>query len=767
MPTVPKLEIGGVGVAGAPGAYVNPQGDVAKAFGESVGEAQSSVGRAIQRMGSGIERKGAGIVDMASGQIAGAEGTKKIGAALESAGDMLSKHALNLQDRHNQALATDMFVQWDKEASMEGAKFRTLQGMQASDALPDYMKEIETLRNKYSQNAPNVEVARLFDNDSKRRTGYMITDAAYYAGNQNKQYNKATANARQQLAIVHAGNAKDDKEFEDSVISGVRGVNAEAVESGWSREETDIRINKVVGTAWQARLANTAMTDPFRAESMYEANKGKIEDPVIRNHIEQNLIQQKRAIGTRDDAHAIANGVPFRAFPGKVSDAYDYTVKFFTDKGYSREAASAIAGHLSHESNFNPEQAHDNNTGYGLAGWRGDRLVALKQFASDRGKPVSDPDTQLEFLHQELQSGDAGAQRAGKELKAAKTVDEAVTAFMHFERPRGYTEATPTAGHGYGSRLARAQQAYGALPAPLTPDSGPEWLAGAIDRARTVAAARAPNDPMYEDMLVNRVKTEYNNVKTAKNQIDQANYLTMVGSLIKTDDVGKPAITNPSQIFDDPELNRTFHALPETKQKTVLDMVKKNATADVPMDDARLARYNQLKGMAALRPNEFREVDIMNEDLPRASKNQLFNEQRQIEKKVQDQTGLTRALNTVKSMTSAAGLFPGGSQSTEAERQRWDQFVGAFQAEREQHIKDSGGKTPSDEDNKRIAAYVLSVRQRASWLPWQSEEKQFEVPDEHREDITTDLTKRLSRSPTPAEVYRAYQIIRSRKNAPN
>lgn len=129
--------------------------------------------------------------------------------------------------------------------------------------------------------------------------------------------------------------------------------------------------------------------------------------------------------------------------------------------GLSPQAAAGVVGNLIQESSLDPTKVHDNGTGYGLAGWRLERRDALQKFAQDQGKQVSDPYMQLDFLANELKSGDMGAQRAYALLQQAKTPEEAAAAMMHFERPQGYTPANPTAGHGYQNR---ANYARGLMP---------------------------------------------------------------------------------------------------------------------------------------------------------------------------------------------------------------------------------------------------------------------------------------------------------------
>jgi hypothetical protein len=80
-------------------------------------------------------------------------------------------------------------------------------------------------------------------------------------------------------------------------------------------------------------------------------------------------------------------------------------------------------------------------------------LENLKRFAADRGTKPNDFNTQVDFAIHELDTTEA---KAGNALRNAKNIEDATTAFMHYERPRGYTPDNPRAGDSYNQRLANA-----------------------------------------------------------------------------------------------------------------------------------------------------------------------------------------------------------------------------------------------------------------------------------------------------------------------
>ena len=101
--------------------------------------------------------------------------------------------------------------------------------------------------------------------------------------------------------------------------------------------------------------------------------------------------------------------------------------------GYSKEGAEGIADNMMRESGGDPKNVGDGGTSYGLFQHHAERKAALEKFAKDRGKPVSDPDTQIAFADQELRTQ---YPRLRERLIATKDASEAEDQFKRvFERP--------------------------------------------------------------------------------------------------------------------------------------------------------------------------------------------------------------------------------------------------------------------------------------------------------------------------------------------
>jgi len=113
--------------------------------------------------------------------------------------------------------------------------------------------------------------------------------------------------------------------------------------------------------------------------------------------------------------------------------------RYLLQKGMPEHIADGFLKNFQDESGFDPgineiaPLVPGSRGGFGLAQWTGPRRVALEQFASERGKPVSDWKTQLDFLDSELRGPEYAA--AQKIMGASDSGSAAAAVATHFLRP--------------------------------------------------------------------------------------------------------------------------------------------------------------------------------------------------------------------------------------------------------------------------------------------------------------------------------------------
>lgn len=292
---------------------------------------------------------------------------------------------------------------------------------------------------------------------------------------------------------------------------------------------------------------------------------------------------------------------------------------------------------------------------------------------------------------------------------------------------------------------------------PLTPDSPTSWLASGIEMAKEVARARQPDNPKYEDDLVNRVKTEYNNVMTIKNEAERANYNAVLGATLGTTRNGTP-IKSMDEIYNDQALNSAYYALPPARQKAIDSQVLQNAKRDVPLTPGRYNAYIAMKGLATTDKQAFADADLAALDLPAKQKGELLLMQGKIKESGQKELQVNRVLSYVRPQLQAAGVGPSSSDTVKAGQ--YNLFVGAFQdqiANFEQEKK----RLPTEKETQEITSKLLVEQNSDSWFSknvyTQSRGRLFEVTVPEQESVRIkNFLEKKGENPTPERIRRFY-----------
>ena len=171
--------------------------------------------------------------------------------------------------------------------------------------------------------------------------------------------------------------------------------------------------------------------------------KDNIQTPkmIVDNNPEQEYIQNDSQQQTSSTNNSNLKGRPKQAvefFKSKFINELNL------DEQTASRSAKAIVGNLMLESgditltktdNIGDKDKGPNGSSYGMGQWRLDRRTALKNFAAKLGKPMSDFNTQLEFVWNEMNGSQKGYKVLEKLINSS-TIEEATTSFMNtFERP--------------------------------------------------------------------------------------------------------------------------------------------------------------------------------------------------------------------------------------------------------------------------------------------------------------------------------------------
>lgn len=339
--------------------------------------------------------------------------------------------------------------------------------------------------------------------------------------------------------------------------------------------------------AWDAERTKNVATVDLAAQSLIKAQQGGIAIP--QSKIDETVDQYKRfgapaqaakflsdmqhsaqlsflsRVPSSEGAawvnqYATARG--FNAPPQAAKTAVDY----FVSQGWTPAQAQGIVGNLIHESGLNPSAVHDNNTGLGIAGHRLERLTAMREFARERGKPVTDFQTQLEFIQKELNSNESAT---GIRLRNSATPEQAAAAFIHFERPQGYDPADVTKAHGYSNRVGQAIRLAGGT-VPTTPSD-----VAFLGKANEIVSKKVSDDA---DAMVKQMASGV--LPTEKAMSD----LLSAAAATNTPEV----LDKVTQAAGEYQFRRQFGRAPEPQEAGVVSAMEQKArTEGLSVTDAR------------------------------------------------------------------------------------------------------------------------------------------------------------------------------------
>lgn len=249
-------------------------------------------------------------------------------------------------------------------------------------------------------------------------------------------YTKDMLRARERVIDLGANRRREANNVELKLsLEGYQQVIADPDATGEEREEAKLNARAAIDVAQHSGDLTPAKAEEWR-------------DAIIDGGA---FVLAKREIDRNPDI--ITGNLP-EAVSGRASIAMD----FFQSNGYTKEQAAGIVGNLIAESKLDTGIAGDGGTSFGIAQWRDDRLERLRAHATKMGTSWQDFETQLDFVLHELEGRESKANAA---LKNATTIEEATAAFIGYERPKGWTEANPQAGHNFNGRLTYAGQAAG------------------------------------------------------------------------------------------------------------------------------------------------------------------------------------------------------------------------------------------------------------------------------------------------------------------
>lgn len=274
MPTIPGQIARTVEPAGAPGAF--------------------------QGVRAGPESFGA--------QSASALG--ELGATLGRGADLATQRALEQQHQTNIANVNDVYAtKFGPEFRDLYQKYYGLQGRDALDRMPEYMKQMQDVRDRHRDELPNDQQRKFFDEISRRRVESEFDGMARYADTQNKVWQSDTHKAFLKSLVDQAADKDNDEHAFGSVLgTGQAEIDRFYGSIGASAEVKRQAFADFSGVAMTQRIQRQLSRDPLAAEQLYRENASMIPGSQ-RGVLEHQIRAAVLPVYAKMGAQAVINGL--------------------------------------------------------------------------------------------------------------------------------------------------------------------------------------------------------------------------------------------------------------------------------------------------------------------------------------------------------------------------------------------------------------------------------------------------------------------------
>lgn len=655
-----------------------------------------------------------------------------VGAAISSLGGQLQRSGNELFDRgvamqtlYNHSEAQDADARYTEEAGKLHADFNSLQGKQAVDAYPQYIENLKKTRESIRDGLSNETSQKLFESASNGTMGRSIFNGAGHAAQQNKAYAIGASTAR----VAAIGNQtlsfpSDERSFAQGLATTEREVRAQGQLQGLAPEAIDEAVSTQKSKLWGERVKGLAKQDPILAGRMLEdgIKKGDIRGEDIGKLT--NLVQQQRwTVGSRMISKDVNSGAGWGTGVVDIRQAQEAIGTFEAGGRY----------------NLRGPQVTDKggNAGQGLGKYQV-MSYNLAPWLAEAGMPKM---SEEEFLRSPSAQDQLFAFKFGGYMKQYGSFNAAAQAW---HAGPGSVGTDPNKTKDLNVTTAQYISNVNAILAKNAP------LAQKVAMGNKMAAAAAPDDPLFPDYVEQRIKTDNDRAIAVRRDTEFQNRQTIEEGLMGGQSGKLP--TTVEELTADPKSQQAWEELLPSTQRRYLNVLSRNAKGDTNWTDASLREYQRLKGQAAADPASFLDMDVVGTDLPNSAKRELINLQGRLKGKAEADPRVARALNILSPDLAAAGI-------DRKNKDDFHQFTGALSDQLQQFAEEN--KRPPKIDEVKLIGARLLQQQKSPWMFGLFEGKtptfQVPVPSADAEQIkASGEWSKMSIVPTPEMIQRIY-----------
>jgi hypothetical protein len=648
-----------------------------------------------------------------------------LGGQLQRSGNELFDRGIAMQTLYNHSEAQEADARYTEEAGKLHANYNSLEGKNAVDAYPQYIKDLKATRQSIRDGLSNESSQKLFESSSNGTMGRSIFNGAGHAAGQNKAYAIGASTAR--VAAVGSQTLsfpEDDRSFKHGLEVTEQEVRAQGLLKGAAPEAIDEAVSLQKSKLWGERIKGMAKQDPMLAGKWLEdgVKRGDVRGEDI-GKLTSIVDQQRRTVGSRMISNQVMKGVgtSYGSKEVPIEQAQEAIGTFETGGRYNLQG---------------PEVTDKSgNTGRGLGKYQV-MSYNLAPWLREAGMPAM---SEKEFLASPSAQDQLFSLKFGGYMKQYGSFNAAAQAW---HAGPGSVGTDPNKTKDVNVTTAQYISNVNALLARNAP------LAQKVTEGTKLATAAAPDDPLFPEFVEQRIKTDHDRNVAIKRDTEFQNRQVIEDGLMGGKDGKLP--TTVEELTNTPEKAQAWQDMLPQNQRRYMGVLSRNAKGDTNWTDTSLREYQKLKGTAMADPASFLDMDVVSTDLPNSAKRELINLQGRLKGKAEGDPRVARALNILAPDLVAAGI-------DKRNKDEYHQFTGAL-ADQLQQWADENKKPPPAAEVQLIGRRLLQTQTQPGWL-WNSKTPTFQVPvpDEEMEKIKqSGEWSKMSITPTPEQIQRIY-----------
>lgn len=651
-----------------------------------------------------------------------------LGGQLQKSGNELFERGIAMQTLYNHSEAQEADAKYTEAAGLLHANYNSLEGKNAVDAYPQYIKDLKETRQSIRDGLSNESTQKLFESSSNGTMGRSIFNGAGHAAGQNKAYAVGASTAR--IGAI-GNNVLSQPEDERSFLAGMATTEAEVRAQGQLRglapEAIDEAVSLQKSKLWGQRIQGLAKQEPLRASAMLEdgIKRGDIRGEDI-GKLTNLVDQQRRTVGSRMISTQVMKGVgtSYGNAVVPIEQAQEAIGTFETGGRYTSQG---------------PEVTDKSgNKGHGVGKYQ-IMSYNLAPWLREVGMPAM---SEKEFLASPSAQDQLFNAKFGGYMKQYGSFNAAAQAW---HAGPGSVGTDPNKTNDVNVTTAQYISNVNAILARNAP------LAQKVTEGAKLATAAAPNDPLFPEFVEQRIKTDHDRNVAIRRDTEFQNRQVIEEGLMGGKDGQMP--TTVEELTNTPEKAQAWQDLLPSNQRRYMRALAQNAKGDTNWTDTSLREYQKLKGNAMADPASFLDMDVIGTDLPNSAKRELINLQGRLKGKAEGDPRVARALGILSPDLQAAGV-------DKKNKDEYHQYVGALE-DQLKTFADENKRPPKFEEVQLIGRRLLQTQKSTSFFGsiFGSKTATFQVPvpDEEAEKIKqSGEWSKMAITPTPEQIQRIY-----------